>query len=210
MHMARLADPSRMKYALKSLTQELEPQIMAAKEGILNWMIDQENSAEVPNKAKLETLDHYRHNFLRIQKIDINSTFGFYKKLANGDTGKILMMPDLELMHISKQFIPDWVEYSCFDAEITYFLRETLSYQLSRIKTKEEQMGDMLNLYVKYWRPFGELLTDMEHQGIKIDRKYLEKCELEAIKEQEEHKNKFLQWVYSTQEDASDFNASSI
>ena len=56
MHMARLADPSRMKYALKSLTQELEPQIMAAKEGILNWMIDQENSAEVPNKAKLEKI----------------------------------------------------------------------------------------------------------------------------------------------------------
>lgn len=101
-------------------------------------------------------------HFAKIQKIDIHSTFGFYKQLANGGQGKILMMPDLELMHCSEQFIPDWVEYSCFDAEILYFLRETLAYQLSQTETREEQMGDMLTLYVKYWRPFGELLTDME------------------------------------------------
>ena len=108
------------------------------------------------------------------------------------------MMPDLEMMHCSSEFIPDWVEYACFDAEILYFLRETLSHQLSQIHTKEEQMGDMLHLYVKYWRPFGELLTDMEHQGIKIDRSYLEACELQAIKERDEHENEFLKWVYST------------
>jgi len=71
-------------------------------------------------------------------KIDIQSTFGFYKRLANGTTGKILMMPDLELMHCAEQFVGDWIEYSCFDAEITYFLRETLSLQLSQIKTNEE------------------------------------------------------------------------
>lgn len=35
MHMARLADPSRMRYSLKYLTQEMEPQILAAKESII-------------------------------------------------------------------------------------------------------------------------------------------------------------------------------
>ena len=40
------------------------------------------------------------------------------------------MMPDLELIHCSEEFIPDWVEYSCFDAEILFYLRETLAYQL--------------------------------------------------------------------------------
>ena len=152
----------------------------------------------------------YEENFSRIKKIDINSTFGFYKKLANGEMGKILMMPDLELMHCSEEFIPDWVEYSCFDAEILYFLRETLSYQLVQIKTKEEMMGDNLTLYMKYWRPFGELLTDMERTGFKMDRDHLRNCELVAMKDSEQHQNKFLDWVYSTQEDASDFNASSI
>ena len=44
---------------------------------------------------RLDTLKHYSENFLKIKKVDIHSTFGFYKKLANGDVGKILMMPDL-------------------------------------------------------------------------------------------------------------------
>ena len=113
-------------------------------------------------------------------------------------------------MHVSEMFIPDWVEYSCFDAEILFFLRETLSLQLSQMKTDEENMGDNLVLYMKYWRPFGELLTDMERTGFKIDADYLRKCELQAVKDQEEHLQKFLNWVKSTQEDADDFNASSI
>ena len=71
-------------------------------------------------------------------------------------------------------------------------------------------MGDMLTLYMKYWRPFGELLTDMEKQGIMIDREHLRRCELQAINEAAEHENTFLAWVYSTQEDAADYNASSV
>lgn len=68
----------------------------------------------------------------------------------------------------------------------------------------------MLTLYVKYWQPFGELLTDMEQQGMLIDRGHLRKAELEAAKEWEHYENEFLQWVYSSQEDAADFNASSV
>lgn len=169
---------------------------------------EQPKSTEL--KSRLESLLHYEKHFSKIQKIDIHSTFGFYKQLANGEQGKILMMPDLELMHCSEQFIPDWVEYSCFDAEILYFLRETLAYQLAQTETREEQMGDMLTLYMKYWRPFGELLTDMEKQGIMIDRDHLRRCELQAMNEAAEHENTFLAWVYSTQEDAADYNASSV
>jgi hypothetical protein len=36
-------------------------------------------------------------------------------------------------------------------------------------KTDEEQMGNLLVLYMKYWRPFGELLTDLERTGFIID-----------------------------------------
>ena len=52
-------------------------------------------------------------------------------------------------------------------------------------------------LYMKYWLPFGELLTDMERTGFKIDHEYLRKCELTAIKECKEYENNFLNWVYS-------------
>lgn len=37
----------------------------------------------------------------------------------------------------------------------------------------EEDMRNNFDLYVKYWVPFGELLTDMEREGIKVDIDYL-------------------------------------
>ena len=101
----------------------MEKEITEVKERIIEWM-----KSDTKDKERMKTLNYYAKHFSKIKKIDINSTFGFYKKLANGEKGKILLMPDLELMHCSEQFIPDWVEYSCFDAEILYFLRETLSY----------------------------------------------------------------------------------
>lgn len=76
-------------------------------------------------------------------------------------------------MYIGDKYIKDWVEYSTFDAEITYFLRETLSYKLCRLETVEEDMKNNFDLYIKYWLPFGELLTDMERIGFKIDIDYL-------------------------------------
>ena len=41
------------------------------------------------------------------------------------------------------------------------------------MKTEEEGMHDMLGLYAKYWLPFGEMLTDLERVGIKVDVEYL-------------------------------------
>ena len=85
------------------------------------------------------------------------------------------MFPDIEEMHTNPRYIEKWVEYSCFDAEITFFLREALSKQLINLETEEESMGDNLTLYMKYWIPFGELLTDMERVGIAVDIDYLRK-----------------------------------
>lgn len=39
--MARLADPSRLKYSLKHLTMEMEDQIIASKEAFIEWMLDE-------------------------------------------------------------------------------------------------------------------------------------------------------------------------
>jgi len=35
-------------------------------------------------------------------------------------------------------------------------------------------------LYTKYWLPFGELLTDLERTGFKVDVEYLKEIELMA------------------------------
>ncbi len=44
-------------------------------------------------------------------------------------------------------------------------------------------MTDLLHLYAKYWLPFGELLTDMERRGFKIDTDYLKEIEMIAMKD---------------------------
>lgn len=93
--------------------------------------------------------------------------------MKDGSEGKILAFPDIEEMHTNEKYIEDWINYSVFDAEITYFLRETLSYQLCKLKTNEEDMHNNFDLYIKYWLPFGELLTDMEREGFRVDVEHL-------------------------------------
>jgi DNA polymerase-1 len=99
------------------------------------------------------------------------------------------MFPDIEEMHTDPRYVRPWVEYSTFDAEITFFLREALAYQLARLRTNEEDMRDMCGLYAKYWLPFGELLTDMEREGFKIDTNYLKEIELTAERDKKEYEN---------------------
>jgi hypothetical protein len=79
--------------------------------------------------------------------VNIKETFGFYKQLKDGTEGKILAFPNIEEMHTSSKYVLDWVNYSTFDAEITYFLRETLANKLCKMSTNEEEMRDMMILY---------------------------------------------------------------
>ena len=58
---------------------------------------------------------------------------------------------------------PDFVAYSCFDAQGTWLLWQKLRTHLEGM---EWQHGRTLySFYTTYWRPFGELLTDMERAG---------------------------------------------
>ena len=113
-------------------------------------------------------------------------------------------------MHTNPKYVKDWVEYSVYDAEMTYYLRETLAYLLCKLATREEDMGDNFTLYLKYWLPFGELLTDLERDGIKIDVEYLKEIQLKAEKDKLEYEQNFLDWVYKVQSDAHEFNANSV
>jgi DNA polymerase I len=131
-------------------------------------------------KDRLKTIDLFENNSEKTKKVDIKETFGFYKELKDGSQGKILVFPDIEEMHTDPKHVTSWVDYSTFDAEITYFLRETLAKQLEELITNEENMQNLGVLYTKYWLPFGELLTDMERAGFRIDVDYLKEIELMA------------------------------
>lgn len=171
MHMARLADASRMpnQYALSALSELLANEIEESKQEIIQAL------KQTGSESVKKTIAIYEEHCRKTKKVNLKETFGFYRQLKDGTQGKILMFPDIEEMHTDERFVEKWVEYSCFDAEITYFLRETLAKQLSQLKTEEEGMGDNLALYTKYWLPFGELLTDMEQTGFLLDVDHLRK-----------------------------------
>ena len=76
MHMARLADPSRLRYGLKYLTQSLEADIIQVKNALISEQIERLSGKDDPeSKSRLETLQNYKANFSRIHKVDIQSTF---------------------------------------------------------------------------------------------------------------------------------------
>ena len=173
MHMARLADPSRspQDYSLANLSRIYSEEISQAKEGLIRYL----KEANSNNPEILKNLELYKQQFQKTHKIDIKNTFAFYKKLKSGEDGKILQFPDIEDLHTNEKYIKKWVEYATFDAEITYFLREPLAKILSQLEIPNyENMNNLYQLYCKYWLPFGEILTEMEREGFKIDLHYLE------------------------------------
>jgi len=85
------------------------------------------------DQSKKQSLHVYNTHFNKKTKMNVKDTFGFYKKLKNGEQGKVLLFPDIEEMHTDSQYVEKWVEYSCFDAEITYFLRESLAKKLCQL-----------------------------------------------------------------------------
>ena len=59
----------------------------------------------------------------------------------------------------------------------------------------EEGLDDNFTLYIKYWLPFGEVMTDMERLGIKIDIDHLNRIQKEAETEKKAHEDYFYKWV---------------
>ena len=71
-------------------------------------------------------------------------------------------------------------------------------------------MENNLTLYSKYWLPFGELMTDLEREGIKVDVDHLRKIQLTAERDKTAYENKFYDWVQQVLPDAKEFNPSSV
>ena len=78
-----------------------------------------------------------------------------------------------------------------------------------KIRCEDASIRDNHDLYEKYWRPFGELLTDMERAGFRIDEKHMKRIEVQAQQDRNHLENTFLKWVHQHQEDAKEFNPTS-
>lgn len=98
--------------------------------------------------------------------------------LKTGGKGVSYEYPNTLTLHTNVEYLKKWIEYSVLDSEATYYLRATLMGLLKKDKIKQEaDVNNMWMLYEKYWLPFGEILTDIERQGIKIDMDHMKKIE---------------------------------
>lgn len=57
----------------------------------------------------------------------------------------------------------------------------------------------MWKLYKLHWRPFGELLTDIEREGIKLDVDHMKKIEAEAKHDLQKKKDIFINFLLEFQ-----------
>lgn len=68
-----------------------------------------------------------------------------------------------------------WIEYSARDAVATWHVRDKLITELKKMPWTVDGMRKdgsyMSDYYQQYLCPFGELLTEMERNGIKVDTK---------------------------------------
>ena len=97
--------------------------------------------------------------------------FGVPKVLKDGSLSKIKELPPIYELQTNPDTREKWIEYSARDAFATYGIYKALQRKLRGIDwvVDGQKLGSMFEFYKAYWRDFGELLTDMERNGIKVD-----------------------------------------
>jgi len=178
--MARMYDTSKLpgEFSLKKLSEIYHNEILK----IRNYYLQHYRKKYENDKIKLLKLKEYEEfNDGDLKKIDMKTLFQSKKILATGEEGKSYIMPEIEELHTNTNYIENWVKYSVLDAEVTYYIRDVFQLLLKSLSTKclthknpvADKHKDNYDLYIEYWRVFGELLTEMERIGIKVDVGYL-------------------------------------
>jgi DNA polymerase-1 len=142
------------------------------------------------------SLEALTADLLKRRKQPMKEIFGVPRKRKDGSDGSIVDIPPVEVMQRDPQFRERWIQYSCYDAEGTWLLRNKLQAKLEKM-----DWGWGHNLYEYYWnymRPFGEVLTDMERRGIRVNAKdYLANVEKQAREDRARHLEAFRKWAYT-------------
>ena len=160
----------------------------------------------------LEALSNELVHDERLAKVGMKELFGVAKPRKDGTLGKIKELPSINDLQMNTKTRSKWIEYSAKDAIATWWVRHELEKRLLRqdwvISTK--RIGNMFEFYNSYISPFGELLTDIESTGIKVDKDgHLKKAELLAKKDKKRMENIFIEWAGKFCVDAKYMNISS-
>ncbi|CAM6128411.1 unnamed protein product [Calypogeia fissa] len=192
MHLARLYDSARTVaqggYSLEGLTGDRH--LMGGHWGELKV------EAESAGKRSMKHL------------------FGKPNIKKDGKEGKLLVVPPVEELQTQPEWQDKWIHYSSFDTVCTWCLWSSLQEKLKKkqwlIEGKFIQEGKfMYDFYLAYVQPFGELLVQMEAEGMMLDRDHLAKIEEVAIKQQEIAANQFKKWAAKRCPDAIYMNVGS-
>lgn len=132
------------------------------------------------------------------RKKPMKELFGVPRLRKDGSEGSLVDLPPVEVMQRNPKSRTRWIEYSCYDAQGTWLIRQELRRRLEKMEWFQ-QGGTVHNLYeyyMEHMRPFGEVLTDMERRGIRVDaRDYLATVEIQAREDKERHSRIFREWA---------------
>ena len=139
--------------------------------------------------------------------------FGIPKQLKNGGDSKIKDLPEIRELQRNSNTRSLWIEYSAKDAISTWYLHDKLKLKLQNMNwliNNNQNIGNMYNFYVKYFAIFGEVLTDLERNGILVDTtNHLRLAEERARIEKENKTKIFLNWAIKECSDANYMNIAS-
>lgn len=208
MQMARLLDGSRdpKAYSLNRTSMFYLKEVQKEKDLFLQSIdLTRTGSQGAANVKIFKELDDGDRFKLSMAKLFVRP-----KKLKDGSDGKIFEVPEVEELHTSKELISRWLGYATFDAEVTFFLFLALKRLMIRLPVGVEGMNTTWDLYQKYWLPFGELLTDIERRGIRVNRAHLEAAQAKAADDVGRYRATFLGIIHELQPEAIEFNPSSV
>jgi DNA polymerase I-like protein with 3'-5' exonuclease and polymerase domains len=145
------------------------------------------------------SLEALTTSLLNRPKEPMKKIFGIKRLRKDGSEGLVMDVPPVETLQRDPMHRPNWIKYSAYDAEGTWYLRDGLQKLLEGMKwivNKKDTGYNMYDYYDMYLRDFGEVLTDMERRGIRVDAKdYLASVEIQALKDRAHHVQNFRRWA---------------
>eukprot|EP00753_Platysulcus_tardus_P016428 PLAT5692.2.p1 GENE.PLAT5692.2~~PLAT5692.2.p1 ORF type:complete len:796 (-),score=413.96 PLAT5692.2:54-2441(-) len=156
------------------------------------------------------SLESLTTELLGAPKRNMKDRFGRPRILKDGSEGKTIDVPDPVDLQRSAADVADWIDYSTYDAEGTWRLRDELQRRLQRMPWTADGSRTMYDYYTTYLVPFGELLTDMEREGVYVDvEKHLPRVQAEAEADRAAAQATFVAWASLQCEDAAFMNPGS-
>uniref|UniRef100_A0A7I4CPA7 DNA-directed DNA polymerase family A palm domain-containing protein n=1 Tax=Physcomitrium patens TaxID=3218 RepID=A0A7I4CPA7_PHYPA len=154
--------------------------------------------------ADRKVMDYCSKNFTEedgsvfVGKKSMKELFGKAKLKKDGTPGKIKVVPPVDELQRDEELRDAWIHYSTLDAVCTWRLFVSLQHKLSNTPWSVAELrhkGSMYDFYEKYWRPFGEVLVQMEAYGMLVDYDHLATVEKLARAQQKISVSRFRKWA---------------